>query len=202
VPPAQPDDAALLIALMATRGDRHRGRTSDPYSGEGTVDEQLDAALALSSGVRVSERDGARSRVASAGGRADAGIGELERARGGTGVLYAGPPTELTRRGAATPDPDAPSTGAQQLLARVVRTYARQIKACYEQRLKLQTRLAGRLELRWAYAAGRVVDAEIVDNTTGDAELETCVTRRVLRWRVPEELPDGEVITPFVLTPG
>ena len=133
--------------------------------------------------------------------RADATIGELGRLQGGAVDLEAGPALTVSDREVSPVTPE-PQPGDPDAIRSLVRRKAGQIQACYERRLKLLPRLGGRVEVFWSYENGAVDHAELVDNGTGDAELGSCILRRVRAWRVPAELGSGEVITPWVLSPG
>ena len=81
--------------------------------------------------------------------------------------------------------------------------YTGQVKACYEQRLKSNPSLAGRVELLWYINTGRVTSVEILGNSTDDDELAKCIARKVRTWRFPADLEaDTEVMYPFILAPG
>jgi hypothetical protein len=65
----------------------------------------------------------------------------------------------------------------------VIKKNAGQIKACYDQRLKENPTLSGRLVVDFDITGGRVTTVGISTNTTGDKGLEDCVKSRVRGWR-------------------
>ena len=69
----------------------------------------------------------------------------------------------------------------------------------------LEWSLIALMATRAARHRGTTADPYTPSGTVGnqlDVALEACALHRVLRWRVPEELPPGEVVTPFVLSHG
>ena len=78
------------------------------------------------------------------------------------------------------------------------------VQACYERQLKRNPNLSGRVVLLFVVGAdGRVLQAEIAENTMGDREIERCILEQVRRWRFPEPggSEEAEVSIPFVFVP-
>jgi hypothetical protein len=75
---------------------------------------------------------------------------------------------------------------------------AGQLNYCYEKRLKALPNLSGRVELSWSVSAGKVDGTPLVEvNTTGDAELVTCMQQKVKRWVFPADFT-GTPSFPFI----
>lgn len=78
------------------------------------------------------------------------------------------------------------------------------IKNCYEKRLKVNNKLAGKVKISFTIEqSGRVRQASVAENTTGDPAVGTCIVSQIKRWRFPK--PDGGSVTvafPFVFTPS
>lgn len=72
-----------------------------------------------------------------------------------------------------------------------------QLTYCYEERLKENPELEGRIEVAWSIRAGTVSNVRIVDDSTGDQALQACVVRKISRWRFDSEVSD-DVTWPFV----
>ncbi len=90
-----------------------------------------------------------------------------------------------------------------EVVGNVIHKYRGQIRACYEQRLKQNPDLQGRIEIVWTINDGRITSASVEANTTGDSALADCILPRLKRWRFPIDLePDLEVYCPFILSPG
>ena len=89
-------------------------------------------------------------------------------------------------------------------IARVVRRRASAIRACYEQRLQVNSSLRGKLTIRWTISMqGSVSSANAISNTVGDSATVNCVLRNVRRMRFPK--PEGgicKVQWPFVFNSG
>ncbi|HEX9640917.1 MAG TPA: AgmX/PglI C-terminal domain-containing protein, partial [Candidatus Krumholzibacteria bacterium] len=89
-------------------------------------------------------------------------------------------------------------------LLAVVRRYAAGIQYCYEDKLKTQPDLRGKIVLSITVnAAGSVSDVHIVQNTLGASSVGDCVLSQVEAWRFPS-IDAGSVTfrSPFVFTPG
>ena len=125
---------------------------------------------------------------------------QIDRAEVGEVLIAAAP---LTR-----PEPEqwlpepithAPRRGAPSAAIRdQVRDYQRQIRSCYERRLRDDPTLSGRLEVEVDILGGRVVMAEVNANTTGDDALEKCIVLRAYSWRFSSEI-DEKIVLPFAL---
>jgi Ca-activated chloride channel family protein len=95
----------------------------------------------------------------------------------------------------------APRQVASEQVQQIVQRYSGQVKYCYEARLKTDPGLAGRVDVGFVVSGGRVTSASVLGNTTGDAQLGSCILRKVERWRFPVEV-DAEAVFPFVLASG
>lgn len=84
------------------------------------------------------------------------------------------------------------------LVEKLVRKNAGQLRYCYETRLKANAGLAGTIELRWQISGGRVTEVEVTKNNTGDTEFAECVAGKVKRWVGFPPDAEGEVQWPFV----
>lgn len=92
---------------------------------------------------------------------------------------------------------------AQKEIERVVAQHAAEIRWCYKQALAAQPGLVGKVETQWTVAPnGRVKGARITHSSLGNAEAETCITRKVGRWSFPAP-SGGEVVVnyPFSFEP-
>jgi hypothetical protein len=197
-------EKSLLLKMIGTRGESTSGQYTDDLFGEGDgVGNDLDAALAEVGGVEQGtyEALGEKRGTGSGTGRDDASIGDLAKAKGGSANVGSGPATKVSGRiSSGTVDV---SGGDPAKIKGAINKYMGQVKACYEQRLKSDPTLAGRVELLWYINSGRVTSVEVLGNSTGDAELANCMAGKVRTWRFPADLEaDTEVMYPFVLAPG
>jgi hypothetical protein len=193
--------SALLSGLIRSNGES----ATNVFSGADGLSEAWEQRLGDISGPEVASASRLDLRIAQdQRGRGDGRIGsDLSDGHGtGTGVgvgTDAVPdvavPTGLSELGPIEGTEEVPSMQA------ALRSYGKQIRSCYEQRLKENPSLEGRLVLGLVISSGAVVDAYISENTTRDAELEVCATRRARRWRL-QGVEDAEATMPFSLTPG
>ncbi|MCC6750857.1 MAG: AgmX/PglI C-terminal domain-containing protein [Deltaproteobacteria bacterium] len=99
---------------------------------------------------------------------------------------------DLRRQPAAQPRPAVPAE-----LHDAIRSYAVQIRGCYERRLKHAPELAGRFVLRLVIDdEGQVSRAAVERDTLTDPLVGQCALQVVRRWRFPSGLA-GEVAYPF-----
>ena len=103
-----------------------------------------------------------------------------------------------------TGDGTGPGRVDKASVAQVFKRRQGALKHCYEQRLKRNAALAGKLRFTFTIGpAGRVTALAFVSDSTGDPEVARCVGQRVREWRFPE--PAGGAVTfvhTLVLSPG
>ncbi len=92
----------------------------------------------------------------------------------------------------------------QRDIVKVIRRRLGGIKHCYEKRLKRNPELKGKIVIRFVvHPGGRVIDVEVVENTTGDSSLGECIAGLVQAVRFPPaDGGDTVVIYTFILAPG
>ncbi|MFN3199324.1 MAG: TonB family protein [Bradymonadia bacterium] len=88
-------------------------------------------------------------------------------------------------------------------VARVIKRRQGALKSCYEQQLKRNPKLSGKVLLQFqVLESGRVGSAAIVQNSTGSPEFGKCLTDRFRRMRFPR--PEGGAASftfPFAFSP-
>lgn len=86
-------------------------------------------------------------------------------------------------------------------IVKVIRRNIRQIRYCYERSLRRNPSLKGKVVVRWMImASGRVKGAKVASSTLKNKRVESCLLRRVLRFRFPKPNPAGLVTVryPFI----
>lgn len=84
----------------------------------------------------------------------------------------------------------------------IVGTHKTSIRMSYEKYLKRDPALAGKITIRFTIAAsGSVTKTEVVENTTGNGDLEEEIIRKIRMWQF-EPVSDGDVSVtyPFVFS--
>lgn len=117
-------------------------------------------------------------------------------------LAEAGLPAPAARRGDGSRARAGEVRSDADLLA-VVRKYAPGIQFCYDNELKKQPGLGGKLIVSITVAAsGRVAGATIVKDTVRSAAMAGCALAQIRAWKFPA-VPEGEVTfqAPFVFTP-
>jgi len=109
-----------------------------------------------------------------------------------------------TESGGASGGAVAGSAGRSNAsLLAVVRRYAPGIQFCYDNELKRDPGLRGKIVAALTVApSGRVTDVRIVTDSVGSSRLSGCVLAQIREWRFPA-VSGGTVVfrTPFVFTP-
>lgn len=183
------------------------------------------ASISGGGSANVPERSGGRGRPGR--GRSGGEVGGAVAARenvgagaGGGGTVVTGDLIDIEAVGTggggdlASADPGAVAGGAggagvagsyrsnASLLA-VVRKYAAGIQFCYDNQLKREPGLEGKMVIvLTVLASGEVSEASIANDSLGSAALRECVLVQVREWKFPA-IPEGTVTfrTPFVFTP-
>ena len=75
---------------------------------------------------------------------------------------------------------------SKEEIRKVVSDHKGAIRACYQEALKKDEELAGRIALTWTIGpSGKVTKVEVKANTTGSSELERCVVEEAKSWSFP-----------------
>jgi hypothetical protein len=192
----------LLIKLLSTTGETSGGMVEDMWSDEDKGLGNIDKALAEKSGGVTTDADDPGIREGAGGGTGEAaGIGDLVAGgAGGTSGVGGGPAVKVEGSVAMGAGSMSEEIGDSGKVKNTVRRYAGQMKYCYEQQLKKNASLEGRVELSWAVYDGRVESAFVVSNGTGDDELAKCMVAKLKRWKFDAGI-EGDVSWPFVFRP-
>lgn len=194
----------LLAAIIGTRGESGAdGKVQDVFGNDDFAGQDLDAALATVTGMDVASEATLKAKEGAGGGtgRGTASIGDLKGGEVGGASVGSGPATAV-KGGVKLGTADALlEEGDTASVQKVVRKYQGQVKYCYEAQLKSDPSLAGRVEVQFTVANGRVASASVFGNTTGSDALGKCIVGKVRRWKFPTEI-QGDIVYPFVLTPS
>jgi hypothetical protein len=181
---------SAVLAMIGTRGANNSGSTVADVFGDGDATlKDLDSALqdvstaevatgspnGLQDGTDGSGRDDAAVDVGSGGGGGQSANVKEVKAASPKGRASIGSVEDYTGEG---------DGGAVKA---ALRKYQGQLKACYETGLKQNPNLSGRVLLEIDVAGGRVSTSTIVENTTGDSQLGSCISRRARGWRLPSD---------------
>lgn len=135
----------------------------------------------------------------SAAGVSIAALGDVTTGGGGDGGATDGATGES---GDGTPNGADAARSNASLLA-VVRRYAAGIQFCYENELKRQPGLRGKVVFNLTVdASGRVTDVGVVEDTLGAGAVAACALAQIRDWRFPAiEAGVTTFRAPFVFTP-
>lgn len=176
--------------------------------GLGGGDDALDilaAELGLSATAGAAQ--GTRAEVGlrvGVGGRVDETVGPLDGpSRVGVEVaVERAVPAQAPRPSRVVAEPIDSAPRHADALSRALRGYQAQVKGCYDQALKADPSLAGRLELELTIAGGKVRAARVDGALAkGSPSLASCVTSRASRWTFDPAVNDL-VGVPYSFTAG
>lgn len=192
------NNSKLLAAIIGTRGETSSdGQVEDLFADSDGNISNLEDALQHVTGVEVATSDALGTKRGRDGGREDAKIKDMARGSGGSGKVAEGPKNEV-KGSAKLKGIDAGGSEHEDGIKGVVRKKKSQVQYCYEQSLKVNPGLAGRLEIEVNIVGGRVTSARIVQNVSGDSTMADCVVSKVRRWRFPQEVT-ATIRLPFAL---
>ena len=132
------------------------------------------------------------------GTRSDAKIGDLAKSGGGSAEVGSGPATKVVGK-ASLGAVDAGGSEHAGSIQSVVAKKKGQVQYCYEQRLKENPSIGGRIGINVDIANGRVTNVTISENQTGDKAIEGCIKGKVRRWRFSSEVTES-IFLPFALS--
>ena len=102
------------------------------------------------------------------------------------------------------PDPGAKVLGSidPELIRRVIREHASQVRYCYEQQLALQPKLEGKVAIRWQINSNGFSSDTVLDrgNSTSEPGLDKvaeCIMSRIVTWEFPKPRGGGMAIVTY-----
>jgi outer membrane biosynthesis protein TonB len=185
-------------------GTGQGGAVADVFgSGAGIGD--VATALSGAGGVAVATDPSAGGGRKGGGRGGAASIGDLATSGGGGGKVGYGARTEVRVSGSvAAEEAEVDSADIDQgRLGSFVRARMGLIKACYENALKRNPRLKGKLSIRFTILeTGGIADIQVVVNSLGASDVASCITNTMRTWRT-QFRPSGPVTVeyPFVFSP-
>ncbi len=89
-----------------------------------------------------------------------------------------------------------------ELIRKVIRDHADQVRYCYEQQLTLNPKLTGKVAIRWQINSNGFSSNTVIDrtNTTADGALEKvaeCIMSRIVTWEFPKPKGGGMAIVTY-----
>ena len=186
--PASKDAAPASSNARARRAREVRGgRSSEQLGSVGSVGAMATADVAGSAiddeGISIGAITNLAVGSSSGGGSGETGGGVPDGRAGASG--------------------SASSYRSNESLLGVVRRYAPGIQFCYDNELKKNAGLRGKLVVAiTVLASGEVSDATVVENTLGSQAVASCVLAQIRGWHFPA-IPQGVTSfrAPFVFTP-
>jgi outer membrane biosynthesis protein TonB len=192
---------SLLIQMIGSMG-RADGAdaVTDILGDDAAAMAGLDQALNGVNGVAQASEGNVGAKSGSANGREDAKVG-VGVATGGNAGTGSGAAVAIKKPKLDYGDVDAEAeSGDANSIASVVRKSQGRITTCLEQALKQNQGVNGRVSVGWSIQAGKVTDARLVKNTTGDDQLGQCVVKAVRLIRFDPGLTAEVAEFPWVVS--
>ncbi len=192
-----------ILKVLGALGPGPGGSAVADVFGTGGGVGDVASALSGAGGVAVANDPGA------AGGRKGGGQGEAASigslATGGGGKVAYGAKTEVRVSGSvAAEEAEVDSADIEQgKLTAFVKARMAGIKACYENALKRNPTLKGRIVIRFTILeTGGLADVTPAQNGLGSPEVASCIVNTMKSWRT-QFRPSGPVTVeyPFLLSP-
>ena len=102
-------------------------------------------------------------------------------------------------------EPKTKGSLSKEVIRKIVRANMNDVRHCYNEGLKRDPDLAGRVAIQFTIGpTGKVPVAVIAESTLPDRTVANCVAKAVKRWEFPKPSGGGNVVVtyPFVLQPG
>jgi len=188
-----------LLAVLTSKGKR--GVVKDLLTSG--FDEDIADALGSVAGVQVAKSGAPSTRGGGGnGGASTVDIGELGEWGPKKGRELEEVQEHEVKGGIEAVTPEVLGDLDRNIIASKVMRYLGSIRWCYEQQLRLDPQLQGKVNVRFTIGVdGKVSSVEIIKSTLGNPDVESCMVRRIKRWRFPPP-KEGEVVVnyPFVFT--
>lgn len=195
----------ILKVLGALGPGTGRGAVADVFGSGGGVGD-VATALSGAGGVAVATDPSAGGGRKGGGQGGAASIGNLATAGGGGKAVGYGAKSDVKVSGtvsAETAEVDSADID-QGKLGAFVRARQGLIRSCYENALKRNPALKGRLRIRFTILeTGGIADISVIENGMGSPEVASCITGAMRAWRTPFH-PAGPVTAefPWFFSPG
>lgn len=193
---------AGLVALLTAKGPTDGGATAlaDTLA-EGGRFGSIDDTMQGVTGMAIAKEATDRGRRGSPGGDPQSkALTDVGTSEGGAAQMGRKEEKEITGTAklGALADVDGELDAAE--IRRVVQRNLGAIKLCYDQELRRNPRLAGKITVEVGVTpTGTVSSASVVETSMGNKTVEDCITRTIKRWRFPRP-KEGDVIFsyPFI----
>ncbi|MEL6350033.1 MAG: AgmX/PglI C-terminal domain-containing protein [Myxococcota bacterium] len=193
---------SAVLAMIGTRGEANNGSSvQDVFAdGDGGFQDLNDALSGVDGTQTATTENMAAVRGATdGGGRGDATVEGIKKGGTGNAAVAAAPKPTAPKGNISLGGVSADGAEGADGIKRVLRQKQGQVKYCYEQRLKENPNISGRIAVEVYIEGGRVMDVSVVENSTKDKALASCVTRKIRSWRFGADA-EGDIYLPFALS--
>lgn len=195
-----------LLAMIGASGSGSDSAVANVFGSGSAIGGDLQSSLEGTAGVGIAGGGEVtrRGTGGAGGGGAAADVGELSA--GGGGAVAAGPKkvAAITARVSSDAISDVDGTIDKRAVQRALRARGKAFQLCYENALKQNSKLNGKLVVEFTIGdRGRVVEALVVNDELGSSQVSRCVLDTLKRMRFPPpEDGDVTITNTFVFQPG
>ena len=87
---------------------------------------------------------------------------------------------------------------SKDVIGKVIRKHWNEIKYCYEKELQKDPNLEGKVAMMFVIdGTGRISEVSVQQDTTGNAQVASCMSMRIKRWVFPEPQGGGQVVVTY-----
>lgn len=195
-----------LLAMIGAAGSGADGAVANVFGSGSAIGGDLQSSLEGTAGVGIAGGGEVTRRGAggAGGGGPAADVGELSAGGGGAVGTGEKKAAAITARVSADAISDVDGTIDKKGVQRALRARGKAFQLCYENALKQNSKLAGKLVVEFTIGdRGRVVDATVVNDGLGSPQVARCVIDTLKRVRFPPpEDGDVSITNTFVFQPG
>ena len=89
-----------------------------------------------------------------------------------------------------------------ELIRKVIRDHADQVRYCYEQQLTLNPKLGGKIAIKWqinadGHASATIFDSNVPVDSDGMRNVGECIMSRIKSWEFPKPKGGGMAIVTY-----
>ena len=194
---------AGLVALLTSKapggGDTMNALADTLADGArfGSIDDTMSGVSGLGVATKATQRG---RRGGGGGGPKSKGLSDVGTSEGGSAELAGRKEKQIKASAKLGALQDVDGSLDASSIKKVVKRHLTSIKHCYEQELRRNPKMEGKVTVEVTVAStGAVSSADVLSSSLGNNQVEKCMLKTIKRWRFPRP-EEGDVIFtyPFI----